>query len=526
MKSLRAAAPWLLLVTVILRLPGLVWHILGIDDSDFTVIARAMAAGAVPYRDVVDIKPPLAFVLYLPNAWFGNALWPVQVEAALFVVATALLLGVAARRTWGTERAAVLAACLALAAGLCEAPTVSTELLMNLPTALALALHARAEQEGRLRDELGAGLCLGLAALVRHQAIFSLGALGLATILLGLSPAARRRAPAAPLPRWFTRCALLTVGFAIPWAATLGIFQALGALPDLLEWVLFRNLSYVAQNAGSTAVRFLQGVGVCLLAAAPMVWWMAIAGASASLRDALRRPTPEATPEATPETPGARLRLTWTVLLVVSWVPVSLGGRFYEHYFLQFVPALALLGAGPLEGVLTRAGSWSRARQAGFAALAVLPGIGSVVFATARGLLGEYPLQNVKVQEIGAWARASTAPDARLFVWGHYSPIYLAAERMPGTRYLTTSWHLGNFDPHHLDDGIDLRRFRSDRDVRQTLDDLARRRPEWVIDTTPADIHDWHRLPLSLLPELSAAIEAGWEPVAASPGGARILRRR
>jgi 4-amino-4-deoxy-L-arabinose transferase-like glycosyltransferase len=525
MKSLRAAAPWLVVLTVIVRLPGFVWGILNSDDSDFTVIARAIAAGGVPYRDTVDIKPPLTFVLYLPNAWFGGALWPVQVEGALFVVATALVLGVAARRTWGSEPAAVLAAFLSLAAGLCETPTVSTELLMNLPTAVALALHARAEQEGRLSDELYAGLCLGLAALLRHQAIFSLGALGLATIVLSrwrLGPQTPGHHAHRP---WFGRCVMLAVGFGIPWAITLGIFQALGALPDFLEWVIFRNLSYVAQNAGSTALRFLQSVGVCLLAAAPLAWWMAITGACAAVGDAFRSSTGTGAASSTPA-PEARLRLTWALLLLVSWVPVSLGGRFYEHYFLQFVPAVALLGAGPLEALLAGAGSWSRARRAGFAALALLPGIGSVAYATARGLLGQYPLQNVKVQQIGAWVRENTAPDARIFVWGHFSPIYLVSERMPGTRYQTTSWHLGNFDPHHLDDSIDLRRFRSDRDVRQTLDDLARRRPEWVIDTAPSDIHDWHRLPLSLLPDLEAAIEAGWEPLAASPGGARILRRR
>jgi hypothetical protein len=91
---------------------------------------------------------------------------------------------------------------------------------------------------------------------------------------------------------------------------------------------------------------------------------------------------------------------------------------------------------------------------------------------------------------------------------------------------VTTSWHLGNFDPEHIDDRTDLRAFRSERDVNQTLDDLSCRKPEWIIDTTPTDIHAWHRMPLSLLPELESAIEAGWEPVAATPGGARILRRR
>ena len=513
MKSLRSSAPWLLAAIVLVRLPGLVFHILGIDDSDFTIIARAMAQGAVPYRDVVDIKPPLAFALYLPNAWFGQALWPVQVEALLVVLLTALLLGKAARLAWGTERAAVAAAVLSLMAGLCEGATVSTELLMNLPTAAGLWLFARAEcapertPGTRSRDLLLAGLCLGLSSLIRHQAVFTLGALGLSTILFGLF--LRRE--------WLATCALLSAGFALPWLVTLGLFQALGALPDFLDWVIVRNLRYLGQGAGSPGLRLLQSLAVCLLGAAPLAWWSAISGGLSAVREAGTRSTLEA--------PDARVRLMLSLLLAVTWIPVSLGGRFYEHYFLQFVPPVALLGAGPFAALLADWNARSKPVRSGLTLLLLLPAVGSVGYGFARGALGTFPLQNIQVQALGAWVDGHTAPGARLFVWGHFSPIYLASHRLPGTRYLTTSWHLGNFDPEHIDDSIDLRKFRSDRDVRRTLDDLAAHPPALVIDTAPADIHSWHRLPLLLVPELESAIEEGWVEVA-RPGGARVLERR
>jgi 4-amino-4-deoxy-L-arabinose transferase-like glycosyltransferase len=508
-RSLRSAAPWVVLATVLIRLPGFAFGILGSDDADFTVIARAMAQGALPYREVVDIKPPLTFVCYLPNAWFGVAYWPVQTEAVLFVAATALALGAAAERTWRSPRAGVLAAFLALAAGLCEAPTVSTELLMNLPTALALALYARGSDERRPGDDLLAGFLLGLAALIRHQAVFSLGALGGATLALGIWG----RRP------WLLRCALLAVGFTVPWVAMLGVFQSLGASDDMIDWVILRNLRYVSQNAGSTTLRLAQALAVCVLAAAPVAWWSALCGARTAVREVAAAFRPDATGDV-------RLRFTWALLLLVSCVPVSLGGRFYEHYFLQFVPPIALLGAGPLDAALSGIGARSRVWRVALAAAVFVPVLGSVGYATVRGLVHRYPLQNEKVEDIGRWIRANTAPSDRLFVWGHTSAVYLAADRTPGTRYVTTSWHLGNFDPEHIDDRTDLRAFRSERDVNQTLDDLSCRKPEWIIDTTPTDIHAWHRMPLSLLPELESAIEAGWEPVAATPGGARILRRR
>ncbi len=506
MKSLRSAAPWILVAPAALRLPGLLFHILGIDDSDFTVIARAMAKGAVPYRDIVDIKPPLAFALYLPNAW-AHALWPVQVLGVLFVAGTALCLGLAARRLWQSESAAVCAAFLSLFAGLCELPTVSTELLMNLPTAAALALFARAEHEDRRGGDLLAGLLLGLATLIRHQAIFTLGALGLAVLCLGVY----LRRP------WLWRCLALSLGFALPWLATLAVFHALAALPDFLEWVIVRNVSYVGQGAGSALWRLAKSLAVCVLLGAPLAWWAALAGFAEAARSALSR--------ASLSSPAARLRVTLALLLAVSWVPVSLGGRFYEHYFLQLVPAVALLGAGPLAALAAGFSARPRATRAALLAVALLPAIGSVGYGMWRGLTGDYPLQDRRVALIGDWVRAHSAPSDRLFVWGHESPLYLAADRLPGTRYITTSWHLGNFDPAHLDDSIDLRRFRSARDVQRTLDDLAAHPPALVIDTAPANIHSFGRVPLSLVPALEAAIDGGWVEVA-RPGGARVLRRR
>ena len=507
MKRLGQAAPWIVLCVLILRLPGLLWGILGIDDSDFTVIARAMAHGEVPYRDIVDIKPPLAFVCYLPNAWFGEALWPVQVEGVIVVVATALILGVAARRTWGSDGAAVCAAALAVAAGLCEAPTVSTELLMNLPTAAALAVFARSEEESREQDDLIVGVLVGIASLIRHQAIFTLGALGLAVVLFGT--VLRQRS-------WFRRCLLLAAGVLLPWFATIAAFRALGALPEFVDWVLIRNIRYVGESAGSAWFRLAQSLAVCVFASCLLPWLM---GSRAVLSILKRQDLLGQLAE-----PQYRLRIAWTILLVVSCVPVSLGGRFYEHYFLQFVPPLALLGAGPLEALLARWKDLPSARRAGWISLAVLPAIGSLAYSGARGVLRNYPLQNPQVQAIGTWLRRNSSPADRLFVWGHFSPIYLAAGRLPGTRYVTTSWQLGNFDPEHIDDRVDLRRFRSDRDTQLTMVDLKERRPEWIIDTAPANIHSWHKLPLSLLPDLESQIASGWKEVTRA-GGARLLHR-
>src|SRR5439155_8672385 len=98
---------WVLFgAVIVLRLPGFAYGLLDIDESDFAIIARRIAQGAMPYFDVADIKPPLAFIAYLPSGMFADVpLWPMRVLGVLWVFATSLVLFSAARRWTGSENA-------------------------------------------------------------------------------------------------------------------------------------------------------------------------------------------------------------------------------------------------------------------------------------------------------------------------------------------------------------------------------------------------------------------------------------
>jgi hypothetical protein len=82
---------------------------------------------------------------------------------------------------------------------------------------------------------------------------------------------------------------------------------------------------------------------------------------------------------------------------------------------------------------------------------------------------------------------------------------------------------MGDFDPAHVTPNIDLSEHHSASDVKATLDDLRNRRPAIVIDTAPADIHHWSKVPLESFPELDQYIQAHYT-LAATPAGARVYR--
>jgi 4-amino-4-deoxy-L-arabinose transferase-like glycosyltransferase len=491
---------WLLLAICLVRGSSAIFGVVNIDETDFGLIARVLAQGGVMYRDVVEIKPPLVYLAYLPSAWTHFSLWPVRIVGVAALFATCLVLRRVAL-AWGLgDRAGWLCAWGGLLATLCEVPSVNAELLMNLPSALAVLALVRARREGGWARIAAAGAWVGVASLVKHQAGILLLALMVGALWpAGDGPAVFRRSRARA-----GSVALLVVAFAVPWAAALLAWSAQGAGADFLEWVVTRNLFYLAGTPDPPWARLGMSLAVCVAGASPLLWILA-------LREAFR--------------PWDAVRATLVSALVLTWIPVSLGGRFYEHYFLQFAVPLAVLAGAGADRLLC---SWSTVpawRRAGAVALLLLPVIGSVGWGFARGLRGEYPAQEPRTREVAAWLRAHAAPGDRLFVWGHYTPLYWLAQLAPGTRYLNTSVHMGNFDPAHLPDGFDLRPFRSDLDVRRTLLDLEARRPAWVVDTAPADIHHWSRVPLTVFPELKAYLDAHYVAVAA-PAKAVVYRRR
>ena len=132
--------------------------------------------------------------------------------------------------------------------------------------------------------------------------------------------------------------------------------------------------------------------------------------------------------------------------LVASALAVASPGRFYGHYFIQLLPALALvigMAASELRGVL-------RVRFAGPACAGAMIGL---TFITLRATVPFYApatpaarasfrdpgpggVRQAGARAIGLYLRAHTNAGDRVFVWGRESEIYFYSGRTPATRFL------------------------------------------------------------------------------------------
>jgi hypothetical protein len=485
----------LLAILLVSRLPALLYGVVNIDESDFVLMGRVLGRGDLPYVDLIEKKPLLVYAFYLPAAWFDFEMWPMQLMMIVWTLLTAWVVGRATREWTGRKDAAFAAALLAALAIAASVPSVNTEDMLNLPAALALLSWIRAEKTPTARSELAFGAWAGVASLFKQQAGILLVARAVHLAVRGARHGQTRERIAAIITALFA--------FSAPWTLAVAWYLARGHIAEFMDWNLLRNFHYTGSVAGSSAWRLLGGLILGVLFGAPLAWTLAI-------RDLVKRS------ERDPVRDGLGLALALT------WIPVSLGGRFYDHYFIQFAPIVALLGGPPLADLW--AAERRRARTLIAAALAI-PLLFWVGFNWSRGPLREWASQEPRAAAIASWLRENTAPSDRVFVWGHYTPIYTLSGREPGSRYPSAAVHVGDFDPGQVPIGFDARTHVSTRDVEATIDDLEKNRTPIVVDTAPAGLHDWDRFPLSIVPTLEAYIEHHYRRLPDMPGGAHVYRR-
>jgi 4-amino-4-deoxy-L-arabinose transferase-like glycosyltransferase len=413
-------------LTLVLAWPSFRDEILDRDEGVYALVAEGWAAGALPYRDRFDHKPPGVYLLYLlAHAVGGDSQVPVRMLFACLVVLTGLAAGAVVRRCLDDENPwpSVLAAVLVIfymSSSATWGGTANTEIPMVCLLTLAALAALRARDGQRWRWGVLCGLCLSLALLFKPTGAGE--ALLIALAYLAPTLAGGRRAAG-----WARDALALLVGVLTPVAAFALYFQLHGALADAIAAIVTFNRLYLATAPIPLAARAGQMLGRLAGAFLPLS-----CGFSLLVLAQLGR------------------RLDWRRGFVLAWCAASLAGIFvqgrdYAHYYQELVVpfscAVALLVArieraradGRRAVALTRAGSVA------CLALLALPEMSS----TARRwswIASHQSWQREAAREAAAIAR----PGEPILVYGAEAQIYLHARRTPASRYIYKGPLLGN----------------------------------------------------------------------------------
>jgi hypothetical protein len=199
------------------------------------------------------------------------------------------------------------------------------------------------------------------------------------------------------------------------------------------------------------------------------------------------------------------------------------GGRMYGHYFLLFVPALATLAGigaarwfdpagGPMPGT-----THVRERRWLIGLVVAMAAAFFVVATMFEGATGSAFVPSPDYREASQYVRENTAADDRIFVWGWFPALYVAADRCPSTRFVYT--HIlsganasGAERNHNVPEGWDM-----------LMHDLETAPPAYVLDTSPGDYN--YGFPPEGYPRLWVFLQAHYE-VETTVAGVRMFHRR
>ncbi|SDS25350.1 4-amino-4-deoxy-L-arabinose transferase [Opitutus sp. GAS368] len=509
--------PWMVAVVLAagvfaLRWPTFDFKVWNVDEAIHAAVARTLLDGGVLYRDAVDQRTPLTYyaVAGLFRIAGENNVRAMHALAAALIAATAFglfLLGRAWRGPgaglWAALLFAVLSSALFFPG---DAYALDTEWFVAAFTTWAAWCFWRG-------SPAAAGGLLGLAFLSKQPALLDLGA-PLAVLGYG---ALRERM------RW-SRPAALLAGFAAPVLLTVLYFAARGALVDLYFYTWRYNLQYYGPEIG-TSDRVLSALKPFALLGAhyPLVLAALLGAAGFALFRVLQR-----RPEPAEQADNPRL------LYLLAWAATSLagaasGGRGYDHYFIQFLPAVCLAAALGLDGI----GQWARAHRAKRWLLpAALVLFALVLAQLGRGVISFRAQASQPVDpsiRVAEFIKNRTSADEHIFVWGYHPDIYLFADRKPASRFVYASFLSGL---------IPWTNTAPDRDTayaivpgaRETLlRELAAVQPAFIVDCSAGPNRSWQKYPLETFPALRDFIAVRYRVVEAGqfvPQGFRLYQLR
>jgi hypothetical protein len=142
----------------------------GRDQGIYSVVARTVLEGGMPYRDAWDFKPPGIFVVFaFARVIFGSGEWAIRAVEVIGLGLTGLGLVELTRRYWNDPRIGMLAAVIMtlIHAQLEFWHTAQPESFGGMVTIAALLFAPRPNKETTTRDWFVSGVLFGIAGLLK-----------------------------------------------------------------------------------------------------------------------------------------------------------------------------------------------------------------------------------------------------------------------------------------------------------------------------------------------------------------------
>jgi hypothetical protein len=463
----------LALLAFVLRAPTIVARLFDPDEAAIGVQAMVVRSGGTLYTDIFDRKPPLPPLLYAASFSLTDStdVRLMRVLVTLLLAATGILVAFECLHRWGPREAwwgGVLTIAGAMALFPADAGAANYAHFALLPGTAAIIWARR----GTLPTAIAAGVALGLAVLTRQSWL-----LGTVPLCVGVGLHGR----------WRNVVPCLAAGAAT--VATTGFYAPLGRF---WEWNVTNSPGFVFAG---TSLWSALGKGVSSVggfAAFHPVLLVAIAMSLAAGVTAIRRRTMPADIDL----------WLWVATGIAAW---AAGLRFFGHYWLQVLPPLVLLSVP----VVSR---WSaRVQRLALAAVAI-PAVVAWTLLFVPGSFHHRP----NPATLAAFVRSHTSASDRVFVWGSYPEVLLAAQRLPAGALVHTDFVVGRSGGRSDPAQTMASAVPGAKDI--MMRSLAEQPPRLILDTSTSSQLGYRNYPTTLIPALDHFIHDGYTRIATVDG--------
>lgn len=453
-----------------------------VDEAEYAVGAQALSQGLLPGLDLIgSTKPPaIVFLYWSVFAVLGESLLVIQVTGiVLWFIALALTMRLGQRLlpdvpVWASALSFFL---LANSFG---PPRDLHALNVELPgvvfTLASLLLLTRVRLN---RTLMVAGTLLGIAVMFRQSLVF----FAIPAMILLLPLRTREVVPFA-------------AGVVLPWLVLLIPYMQRDGLGWAYEsWVRF-PMMYAGDTgiAGFLLAAWYTTIEIIRQAVVPFL--LAFAGIYLAFK--------------------ARNRVI-LAMLIASALAVSSGSRFFEHYYIQALPVLALLAALSAIELVKRGGWIERGVKASLAVGAIMAILHFPLWriwdpsAPPKGVSAEsLDLGGLEI-ELAEFAAQQSFPNERIFVWGYCPQIYFHSKRTPAVRDFLCEYVTG-YSPF----STSPRPYARPDAMEMMIEDLKKNQPKLIFDLSFVEYYPYSftRYPLSNYPHLADYIRTNYHPAA------------
>ncbi|MEW6130038.1 MAG: glycosyltransferase family 39 protein [Acidobacteriota bacterium] len=496
-KTIFYAFAGLFILNLLLRVFYLRFDFVNGDEAVRALTATEWLDGARLYVDIVTDKPPATTFFYAAVfKFFGRSMDAIHLAATVWNFFTAIVVFLIAKKIYGV-RAALLSALVFVYFSTNyftqDMMAANTELLMALPYSASFYFFLRAQNSENRRitlDLFFAGLLTGVAIAFKQIGVFNLLCFTLTE--LWLIYAMRKTRPLIQAILLSSkRLAMIALGVVVVFACVLLWLYQAESLGDFWRNVFVVNTFYISSLPGDLWLKFMVGRTLGYIFFNLTLWALA----ACTIRRVIKRKDNRKSFQPSFAVNPEGVIGLWAL---ASWSGAFTGGRFFGHYFIQMLPALAILAAGSGEWLIEQVKNPGRKRRALLATglLLFFFIIGLVRMHNRTAILAYETLTGTRTRLSEAWGmtvreretaivakrlRERLNAGDRLYIWDYALDVYWRSGCRPASRYLQPYYLTGNFTDSNLDVAETNQNFYSPAHA-QFIEDLKRHRPRIILD--------------------------------------------